>query len=1667
MKKSTRILAILMAFVMLIGSFSVMGSAYQAYKGDTIASQYNDVDAVDFTPEQYASMGLDELDRILAKEKILLDIYIGKLDLSSVNTTLTSVHSLVSSVQSLLPLLGDAANLPDYVKPLEGIQRFEDTDLDVIYALLNFIANIAPLGQKFVEGKLDLGIMQSFIGSFIFDVRNLAIGLIYGMTKEGKAADFDAMNDADKLPDKYKNTKNGALTLLQDLLNELVLGEWKQLDDEFNDPYSYVMYESYGFMSEYGETKYDTVKYDYYGWVHPNHWVTTGLGGYKRVTAGATAPAPIYDVIDITGNRTGYEFIETLMQTAYNQILIPVLNRDTRVALRELCGVTYDEKYTKRTIYNETTGEWVINPDYNPSYDGDESTVDPSNPYLKLLNLDAKAVTVEIPAGETFVDNFNDILGEFLDNIAAVPRNTPNADGYDWTWTDGGNEYLFDNICSAGKFILQVSGDLFFSEYVTVPSAEEIEGMSNQQLVAFLMRAILNSSVDWMYIEDEYQTVAEVGYRAVEQLAWQDIPQFTYTKPDASKYGTIEEYYDALVDKAITILFDVAVYNLNQGFDMVPANGNDPVNAEGLLQYSGDEGHYSDILIQVAAWGISEYGALLNLDFFCDDYNGEVGDLTIDNVWQDIDTIINSLIPIKGSKAWISSTIAGDGTQIVSRPLIFDYLIKPICYLDSTDLAEIFARNTTGQFATDNGVKIIMSFLTNVFELLFPGVFQAKSTIDEVLNNQLLGAMVGDLLKALGTNNTTNALGKELKAQGKDIVAVALPIVCMILGLSDDQEFEEMEIYLPETISSTAANPTAPTFEIFNGSSGINTAYTDKNGNVTQDKLYTYTLNDIFVYTYGADGNDTNALTASVENNATTIAGGDSVKVTLNGTRTAGNLVEVQVYYTVYAESGAELTKSQLSKSVYAYIGESNLDDDATVSTINIDASKDFAIEYNPSIYLETGDGLDDIESYSIRIQDLNDDGKTTGSAKITAVSNAAAPFATLNPERVEVEANKKDENGNTVYGLEGKGGLYFLNPFVVATKADGTLYERYEETYEVDENGELVLDTNGDPIPVSNNGGVINGQYNVTTTVTVNGNNYSVPTYIHLYDDYDLVSIFERAVAANRQQSNYSGDFEGAWNNYVAALKDAARLALKPKTGASFLADITVDKSTGYENKYEMYADRLSIAIEALDAFEANAGTTGLKNALADYSGANYKIEYDSNNRPYRVDLEYDDDAYVYFGMRDYVPHTYNKYKDARNRVEDLINSQQFFVPAPFEAGYEPTAEEQAAYDEAVAAYLKNVEEMGAISSIESTYAIHMLELTGERLIRVSGSTDKLDMLLEKYGNAKNPEFTYTADSEERYDRAVAFAAEVLDESDPRPSKINQATSELVEAWKKLATLASYTKLETAKSSAQAIVDVVGTDAAKQKVYTTDSYQAFLDLYNEAVAVIEAKDLSDTTDNQNYLDGLADDLDAARLALAPATSSEAVIEFVTEDPGVFADSQWFDTFIPRITTGALTHEYYNEPLPDGTPVDGYIVGMGEGMDSEELVLQAFGTLENVDAVVTPYVDGLYGTGTVIQFFNSSSGDLEKTYIVVVIGDTNGDAAVDTLDETAIFDHLNGLDLEWGGNYTAHFAVAGDITNDAGVDALDADYYYDVTNYFGYINQEVGEFGEASFVAVE
>ncbi len=1682
MKKSTRILAFLMAFAMLIGSFSVMGSAYEAYKGAAIKNSYNDIDTPVFTTEQAATMALDELDRMLAKEQIYLNIYVGELDLRSVNYTITSVDNLLTKASSLLGLLGSAADLTiaslkdsDDGQPMQrgsATTTGNVTDVKFITNLLDFLGDNAGIFEQYANGTITLGILNGIIADYVFNVRELVIGLGYSLTEAGK--DYDPIDGdfANEVPTEFQGPTDGAINLVQSILNELVLGEWVLLDEYFDEPWKTVntRYDYYSFADDYNETKPDTTNFDYYGYKHPDEWVLVGLGGCVRVPAGDPAPAPVYDAVKITGNLDGYTFIENLLRRAFDYLLVPVLNNQTRHALREWCGIVYDSKYTDRTVWNPTTMTWDENESYDPLYAGETvyPTEDNATVYNDIFNCNAYMAKVgdTIPEGKTLISQFNDILGRFLigetredgtstgllhlkdaeGNATYVPYESfTNGTVGDWTWQFGSNSYLFTNVANVAKYVLQITGRLLFADYVEVPSAETIEGYNDQQVVAFILRSIFNGSVDWMYIPNdaENQTILGVAYSAVEQLAYQDIPQFTYERPSVADYASdMQTYYDLLIDQALNILLDVAVYNLNESLDANPAAG--AKAGEGLIPYTQDinNGSWEDIAIMIAKWAVNEYGPLLAI--YKDLHTGgkNTANLTMDHVWTDLDTILNSIIPIVGPSAWINSEISGktfaNGNSAVVKSLLFDYILKPVYTLDATNFSKIFDKNTTGSFATMNGVAIIVDILDNVFDLLFPNVFKNNATsIDEILQNNLLGTMVYDLIRTLGTESftgKTNAV--TINGRATDIVKVALPVVGMILGLSGEQEFEEMEIYMPEVFEVGKST----TFGVYNGSSGINTGYTNASGTFTQDTLYEYSVVSVLAQAHHAAGGTSN-LSYSGINNTTKFSGGDSVNVTIAPDGIVdGDIIEFTVNYKVSGEEPNTTIGGQLTKTVYAYAGAYAEGDD--VREQEKELSDGIKILYSTDIYLNQGDDLDDIEGFSIRIQDndknkdwpgedTNGDGEidntvhaTENVVKLGAVGNSNAVFAATGTEV-------------TVANLSGQDGIYMLNPFKLATKADGSFYERYEDFYELDAEGNVVInETTGKPVITGNNGGITNGDYSVTVPVTLYDaagtsaiKTETVTIRIHLYDDFGLPGAFNSAVSKNRQTSEYNNTatgFDIAWSNYIAAVKNAAKLALTPKSGDNFMTFIGMnDSSDAYVNYYEQRALELEAAIAAIEEFKASAGVTGIKNIIRAHDGYNYEevpfqetVDGVTYTFYYQDPIEYYEDGYVFFGERNYIPYLYDRYRDARGRGQDLVNSQEIFVKAPASAvgiygeGYVFSAEEEGEYYDSLRAAVERMKNPEIVGSTEAAYAEHMLDLTSRRLVALEASKDKLNKAIALYSDIDltTGASMYTSDSFEAYSNAITFANKVnakatkdalgaITDECTNPVEVNVAMSELVEARKKLVESCNFSDLEAKINEVAPYIDLAAD-------YTPESFADFKAAYDEAVDLYNQKDSMGKTDaNQDKIDNAVIALDAAYKALEDAAAAEPTWALVTSTPAgyesYFKDKSKRYTFVPTLMSSVSGNKHqatwFVSPLAeDGTTVvDDFIVGVGYNLNAtaaSKIIDEA--SLNNCYVKYTPNSKNKYSTGALLQICNSSDNSVIKTYQIICYGEVIPDGRI-------------------------------------------------------------------------
>ncbi len=168
MKKSTRIISLLLAFMMMMGTMSVAASAYHAdYLDSAITDQYNSIDKVELELEQKASILLDQLDVMLQKEDIYIDIpLIGSIDLRSTDAALNSIYSLTGNWLFGDLIVGDLGVLEDSRAEIADIRRADSdhSDMEVIQSLVAYLAGCAEDGLlNIVNKNFNWGILKGFL----------------------------------------------------------------------------------------------------------------------------------------------------------------------------------------------------------------------------------------------------------------------------------------------------------------------------------------------------------------------------------------------------------------------------------------------------------------------------------------------------------------------------------------------------------------------------------------------------------------------------------------------------------------------------------------------------------------------------------------------------------------------------------------------------------------------------------------------------------------------------------------------------------------------------------------------------------------------------------------------------------------------------------------------------------------------------------------------------------------------------------------------------------------------------------------------------------------------------------------------------------------------------------------------------------------------------------------------------------------------------------------------------------------------------------------------------------------------------------------------------------------------------------------------------------------
>ena len=844
-----RLLAIILASLLILSSATAGASAYQAYKDDAL-TKYDFTDTAVLTTEQYASALLDYADKALAKENITMDLSIlGKLDATSIDNALSSVYKLINGNKIILWMAGDLNSVN--VDAIKNPRRSNTTDVAVIKALLQFLADNKGIVKKVVVGgvgkyKRDGGVSLGVANSFVkvdLNVEVMLREMIWGLA----------------YPNTEYNSSNNIDSMLQVIIQN-------------------------------------------------------ALAGVKEI------PDSVKNLVDLNSTKSTYDFIEDLLQTAYNDIAVPMLNDQTM-------------KWLGQEIDKDTTGTLA-----------------------GLFNRDFRVSAYTVPAGSTLVAELNNIAGGIVNGLLK------NYNG----WVSGDNSKLTDNVVAVARYILKETGDYFFPDWQKhIATAEEIDAMSKEELIAYLARSIINASVGYMYIPEDVTTVIGVAWEAVKQLMAQFLPERDYSG------------YPKTVQGILDMLADFVAYNVNPGIDL---------NA-GDLKKALNYGDGMDKMLTTAVQWLAADPQY---------YTGLLPSTAIDTSdgWKALDDIFFKLL----DKSVLTAKFANSGSETILKDIVYSILNGLLVDQDLTCISDLFVKNESGAFATQTLKQSIVRLVTDILNAVLPGtITKTYGSLNEIVSNSELGSIVENLLGSLNSNKDK-------------LVPPIVNIVAQVMKLTDKAKFKEMEIAGSKRIK----NSSELDLTVYNGSQGINRGYTDKNNNFTQDKLPRYTIDSWSAVAYNYDGSKQKDLSVSGLTANEELNGGDNRSVKISGIDSNNTLVVFTVYYFALDEAGNKLTNDASVCRFYSYRLD-GADVDNNTSGINTGSNKTSASvnDCPPKLLLfnqNNTNPLKTICAQSVTFKVPKGKGAHTG-------SNASANLGGLSSNLKSATSSASMDGGNAISG--------------------------------------------------------------------------------------------------------------------------------------------------------------------------------------------------------------------------------------------------------------------------------------------------------------------------------------------------------------------------------------------------------------------------------------------------------------------------------------------------------------------------------------------------------------------------------------------------------------------------------------------------------------------------
>ncbi|MBQ8209353.1 MAG: hypothetical protein IJZ35_02080 [Clostridia bacterium] len=715
--------------------------------------------------------------------------------------------------------------------------------------------------------------------------------------------------------------------------------------------------------------------------------------------------------------------------------------------------------------------------------DAVESNANDGGSLDELVNVDYVVETYEFDDNKTLMEQLNDVFGAVVEDML-LPGT------YTWIAVPADGDYiatLETNLTALLKQIIVAGGE-----------TEDVSGYSLEQLGDYIARVAVEQFVKHMDLQ-QGDTMERIAYLGLRELCASIIPENVY--PDVPADATAEGYRNAIIE----IAADLGTFYLNNNIGL---NCDMDTNA-------------SEFLTAFATWCLPYVDGLYDATA----YN------TADTGWEKIDAILWEIIPknlFSYDEMFRDAEGAGEAGDLGLQSLV-NYILDAIFAFDLEKI-DAFFTHSPNSILNGSARQAIIDVVRNIINGAFTPTgadycVPPVTTFEAVISVANLKTIAENLLVSLKDKNAT-------------LVPTAINLVTMLMGAADPQSLGDVALDINSRIyCENGTVPSGQTIRVSNLSDGVNSAWRNAAGTLTQDKMYEIEL--------VALTNNAGLTTAAIPEN-TKIAANAYYDIAVSGSVAATTEVRFDLSYYILDEAGVRLNTTPLVTSTYAHFYKETGNYDVTSAAIGETNRVSFD---SFSTYLYTTD-VYDASLFSIM---ATNNGVLIGNAVrdirraivtgtlptgLSANNPADGPIISIDAASLTVDS----------YGT--------VNPYVA--NIDPDLAQPY---------GIYDLDIAFEVCSSGSNSG----------TVTETRDHIIV-----IYNDFGLPGVLDDVMGANRQRADYLDTADAEWTAYQTAVSEGYALLHGNPDHSKMFADVTAPD--GSANAYAAAVAAIEAAVAALD---------------------------------------------------------------------------------------------------------------------------------------------------------------------------------------------------------------------------------------------------------------------------------------------------------------------------------------------------------------------------------------------------------------------------------------------------------------------------------------------------